>query len=106
MTKFIIDLNNTHRSQITDRRTWTLRRCEEILPTLRDLLKILEVTGYSNNERFAVHLSLEEALVNAIKHGHKSDPSKEVQLRCHFASEYFLAEVEDQGPGFKVEEVP
>ncbi len=106
MTKFIIEHNNLQRSQIPDWRTWTLRSWEEIVPALQAVLKILEVAGYSHKERFAVHLSLEEALVNAIKHGHKGDPSKEVQLRCHFTSDYFLAEVEDQGPGFRPEEVP
>ena len=106
MTKLIIDLNNTPRSPTIDWRTWTLRSCEEILPAIQDVLNLLEAAGYSNKERFAVRLSLEEALVNAIKHGHKSDPTKEVQLRCHFAPDYFLAEVEDEGPGFRLEDVP
>ena len=44
--------------------------------------------------------------VNAIKHGHHGDPSKEVQLRYHFTTECILAEIEDQGSGFKPEDVP
>ncbi|MGH7171747.1 MAG: ATP-binding protein, partial [Gemmataceae bacterium] len=50
--------------------------------------------------------ALEEALVNAIKHGHKFDPSKEVQLRYYLTAECLLAEIEDQGCGFKPEDVP
>ena len=106
ITNFIIDHNNPLGSQTIDWRTWTIHRCEEIPAAIQELLGLLEAAGYSRKERFAVRLSLEEALVNAIKHGHKGDPSKEVQLRCHFASEYFLAEVEDQGPGFRLEDVP
>jgi len=67
---------------------------------------MLKSVGYGEKELFAVRLALEEALVNAIKHGHKGDPGKEVQLRYHLTTECILAEIEDQGPGFKPEDVP
>jgi serine/threonine-protein kinase RsbW len=56
--------------------------------------------GYPPRDCFAVRLALEEAVVNALKHGHGYDPSKEVRVRWAVTAEYLLAEVEDQGPGF------
>lgn len=94
------------RGQSIPWRTRTLRTSQEIVPALNDIVRILESAGYSDKEVFAIRLALEEALVNAIKHGHKGDPSKEVQLRYHLAAECILAEIEDQGPGFKPEDVP
>ncbi|HTU93531.1 MAG TPA: ATP-binding protein [Gemmataceae bacterium] len=87
-------------------RTRTLHTSAEIVPAIDDLLRLLESAGYSDKEMFAIRLALEEALVNAIKHGHKGDTSKEVRLRYHLTAECLLAEIEDQGPGFKPEDVP
>jgi len=85
--------------------TRQLHVCAEIIPAIDDILAALENAGYSPKEMFAVRLALEEALVNAIKHGHRGDPSKVVQLRYHLTSEYIVAEIEDQGPGFNPQEV-
>ena len=87
-------------------RTRTLHTSQEIIPAIDDILHALEAAGYGEKEMFSIRLALEEALVNAIKHGHHGDPSKEVQLRYHFTAECLLAEIEDQGSGFKMEEVP
>jgi serine/threonine-protein kinase RsbW len=47
-----------------------------------------------------VRLALEEALVNAVKHGNQGDTSKQVRLRYHVNAEFVLVEVEDEGAGF------
>jgi serine/threonine-protein kinase RsbW len=87
-------------------RSWTLHASAEIVPIIDDIVSGLDAAGYSNRETFSVRLALEEALVNAIKHGHKGDTSKRVCLRYRLASECFVVEVEDEGPGFHPEEVP
>lgn len=84
----------------------TLHRSDEVVPTIEDIVRRLLSAGYCEKEIFAIRLALEEALVNAIKHGHKGDPNKEVQLRYHLTSECLLAQIEDQGPGFNPEDVP
>ncbi len=86
--------------------TRKLHTCADIIPAIESIVGSLESAGYSSKELFAIRLALEEALVNAIKHGHKGDASKEVQLRFHFTPERMIAEIEDQGPGFKPQEVP
>jgi serine/threonine-protein kinase RsbW len=54
-----------------------------------------------------VELALQEALSNAIRHGCKSDPSKQVQCCVTFddAGEIVIV-VRDPGPGFDVKAVP
>jgi serine/threonine-protein kinase RsbW len=68
--------------------------------------------GYSEQDTFAVRLAMEEALVNAIKHGNCDDPTKHVcvsyQLHAanpHPESKCVLIEIEDQGRGFHPDEV-
>src|SRR5688500_3701485 len=44
----------------------------------RQILAEVERHGFTANSLFATRLALEEALVNAIKHGNKLDPKKRV----------------------------
>src|SRR5262249_43293465 len=53
-----------------------------------------------------LRLALEEAIVNAVKHGNGYDPAKRVQVRYSVSAERVLAEVEDQGTGFDPARVP
>ena len=62
--------------------------------------------GYSRKDIFGVHLMLEESIVNAIKHGHQHDSSKEVEVRYRISREHVLVEVEDEGAGFISSLVP
>jgi len=56
--------------------------------------------GYPGKDIFAVRLGLEEALVNAVKHGNGNDPGKQVRVRYRVTPEEVVAEVEDEGQGF------
>jgi serine/threonine-protein kinase RsbW len=78
----------------------------EIAPLLDTLVAELRAAGYSDRETFGVRLALEEAMVNAIKHGHRGDPTKVAQLRWRVTPAWVLAEVEDQGEGFDPGAVP
>ena len=51
-------------------------------------------------------MALEEALVNAIKHGNGMDPAKQVQIDCRFDDDGVRIVIEDEGPGFDVTAVP
>ncbi len=50
-------------------------------------------------------VSLTEAVNNAIVHGNKSDPAKKVVMKCEHLPGWLLLIVEDQGKGFKLENV-
>src|SRR5215472_1262958 len=68
---------------------------EEIVPVIDNIVLALDAAGYLPKDSFGVRLALEEALVNAIKHGHKGDRGKEVHLRYQLSTERFLVEIED-----------
>jgi len=60
----------------------------------------MERQRYPAPDLFGARLALEEAVVNAIKHGHGYDPSKTVRVRLRVTAEDVLIDVEDEGPGF------
>ena len=66
----------------------------------------LEEIEYSSRDVFGVRLALEEALVNAIKHGNRMDPDKTVRVECAISTEFVRVVIEDQGPGFDPGDVP
>ena len=70
------------------------------------ILQSLEGMQYSPRDIFGIRLALEEALVNAIKHGNRMDPSKNVRISCVIYEEKVRIEIEDEGTGFRLEDVP
>lgn len=70
------------------------------------LLSILEEKGYTQDDMFAVHLALEEAFLNAVKHGNKMDPGKKVTLEYSVDQEKVEIRMLDEGEGFNPHGVP
>lgn len=70
------------------------------------IVESLEAHGFSARDVFGVRLALEEAIVNAIKHGNRMDPEKNVRIQWEVNSTFVKVSIEDQGEGFKVEDVP
>lgn len=70
------------------------------------IMAMLEESGFGKEDIFAVHLALEEAFINAIRHGNEMDPEKEVEVSYSVDSEKFEVWIEDQGPGFDPRSVP
>jgi serine/threonine-protein kinase RsbW len=70
------------------------------------IIRLLEEHQFTDRDVFGVRLALEEALVNAIKHGNQMDPAKSVRVLCRVNSGVIRIEIEDQGEGFVPEEVP
>jgi serine/threonine-protein kinase RsbW len=70
------------------------------------ILSDIERRGFNEQTRFAIKLALEEALINAIKHGNRFDPRKEVHVEATITPEEALIIVEDEGPGFDRSSVP
>lgn len=70
------------------------------------IISSLEGLNYPPRDVFGIRLALEEALVNAIKHGNRMDPEKFVMVGCQIGKELVRIEIEDQGAGFKPEDVP
>ncbi|HMF13900.1 MAG TPA: ATP-binding protein [Gemmataceae bacterium] len=79
---------------------------KEVVPLIDTFGVKMSTHGHAEKDVFGLRLALEEALVNAIKHGHRYDPSKRVAVRYCFQADCVLVEVEDQGPGFDPVAVP
>ncbi|MFM8932874.1 MAG: ATP-binding protein [Gemmataceae bacterium] len=67
---------------------------------------LLGSTNATDRDRFCVRLALEEALVNAIKHGNQLDPSKSVTVRFHVFKDHAEFHISDEGPGFDPDDLP
>ena len=71
-----------------------------------DIVAGMERRGFSPRDVFGVRLALEEALVNAIKHGNKMAPDKVVNIQWSVDEAHVRVRIEDQGSGFDVTDVP
>ena len=70
------------------------------------LLSLMAERGYSQDDLFAVHLALEEAFLNAVKHGNKMDPTKKVTLDFLVDPEKVEIVMVDEGKGFNPQSIP
>ena len=68
--------------------------------------QLLQASPCQPHDLFSIKLALEEALVNAIKHGNQLDRTKKVQVTYHVHADRFEVQIVDEGPGFDPEEVP
>jgi serine/threonine-protein kinase RsbW len=73
---------------------------------VEDLLARLELYGWNKEELFGIHMALEESITNAIRHGNKHDPDKQVFVDCELSSQRFFIRVRDEGPGYNPCAVP
>ena len=72
------------------------------IPTITEgLAALLHERQWSEERIMAVELALQEALANAIRHGCKNDPHKQLQcmVTCDSSGEIMIV-VRDPGPGF------
>lgn len=66
----------------------------------------LERCGYDADAIFALKLGLEEAMTNAVKHGNRNDPAKQIVVRFMITPHRAVIMVRDEGPGFCPTKVP
>lgn len=71
------------------------------------LMNALAAHAFPDAAKFALRLAVEEALVNAFKHGHKNLPA-ETPATFSFSVDDSSAQIDviDKGPGFKPQDVP
>ncbi len=70
------------------------------------ILNGLQANHFGEEDIFAVHLALEEAFINAVKHGNKMDVAKEVRIEYSVARDKVEVTVTDEGEGFDPDAVP
>ncbi len=94
----------------------TDRACSYDLSVASDLAEVrrlqdqieqdLQANRFGEGDQFAVKLAVEEALVNAIKHGNQLDPAKRVRVQYKVDDDKFSIQITDEGPGFNPEDLP
>lgn len=77
-----------------------VRALSEVPAAVDEVIAEMVPLGYSGRELLAARIGLEEALVNAVKHGNREDPGKCVRIGYHVTARELVAEVADEGPGF------
>lgn len=64
------------------------------------IANLLRTRGYTERDVIDIHQALEEALVNAIKHGNRCDGQKQLRISFCIDDDCFQICIEDEGTGF------
>ena len=67
------------------------------------ILDSLKSLGVDDSRAFEIKLCVEEAVRNAIVHGNKSDPKRQIKFSYWINDDTVNIEIEDEGSGFKPE---
>ena len=68
--------------------------------------RLLQDRATSDHDLFGIKLALEEALVNAIKHGNQYDRARKVRIAYRLLPDRFEVQITDEGQGFDPSGVP
>ena len=70
------------------------------------LMKRVQKSGVVNPETSNLFVALDEAFVNAVKHGNKFNAEKLVRITAEVSKDEARFTIEDEGEGFNVNEIP
>jgi len=70
------------------------------------LMKRTEKVGVCDMESSNLFVALDEAFVNAVKHGNRFNPEKVVRITADVSTKEVSFTVEDEGDGFNIAEIP
>jgi serine/threonine-protein kinase RsbW len=73
---------------------------------LEYLMKRVETVGVVKSEQSNLFVALDEAFVNAVKHGNKYDATKLVRISTDVSPAEARFTIEDEGEGFDVNSIP
>jgi serine/threonine-protein kinase RsbW len=71
-----------------------------------NVLARMEDCGYTETDLFSVRVAIEEALANALLHGHQGDESRDIEVEWKVDSHAVEISVQDQGRGYDPKMVP
>lgn len=87
--------------------TLQLPSTEESITQLEALIENIADKYHVSEDTFANMMTcLNEALINAIKHGNKMDPAKKVIVNAEVEPKRIIWTVADEGPGFDYNNLP
>jgi serine/threonine-protein kinase RsbW len=78
----------------------------EAVEVIQALVEQLHRQRWDDVEVFGIHLSLEEAIANAICHGNANNRDKSIRVKLETSVDTFYAQITDEGPGFDPKAIP
>jgi anti-sigma regulatory factor (Ser/Thr protein kinase) len=81
--------------------SWAIYEFESSLQLNEFVDKLLE-PNKSSQSSYLIKLGLHEALVNAVKHGNKLDPSKSIRVRRIITPNWCVWQIQDEGSGLEI----
>ena len=73
---------------------------------LEYLMKRVEKVGVVRSENSNLFIALDEAFVNAVKHGNKFDAQKNIKITADVSTKEARFTIEDEGEGFDITAIP
>ena len=80
-------------------------RLEELEAVQKLIGEATAAFGLSEDMAYWMELTISESVINAIRHGNQSDPTKQTHITISFDGEYVEVVIEDQGMGFDLDEL-
>jgi len=69
-------------------------------------MRMCALAGLEEEEQHKVEMAVHESMINAVRHGNKSDASKKVWLRFEIRDDRLEIHIRDEGTGFDVSQIP
>jgi len=84
-----------------------LHSTKDSINQVADLLSdAFDQLGLDEEAVFDIRLAVQEAVVNAVEHGNRSDPNRMVHVLCQVDDDAITVTVTDEGDGFDPSAVP
>jgi len=84
----------------------TCGTCDAVTQTSDALVELYESLGLSHEHITNLRLAFDEAVSNAVMHGHCGECERKIRIDCEWDDAAVTLVVADQGPGFDVKDVP
>ena len=75
-------------------------------PVIDQVLYQMKLLNWPEKDMFNVQLAFEEAITNAVMHGNRSDPQKNIYLKCDVQKDEVVLSIRDEGCGFNPDVLP
>lgn len=69
-------------------------------------LRVAEAAGFGEEECYRIGMSVREGVINAFHYGNQERPEKKIHLLVDLTEEKMIIHVQDEGVGFRLEDVP
>src|SRR6266699_5941152 len=92
--------DNKHLEVVLDTQVESVNLAEEMC------LKVAESAGFDEEMCYRIGMSVREGVINAFHYGNQERPEKKIHLAVDLTVDKMIIHVLDEGPGFKLIDVP